>query len=69
MFPDPIVHLLIHVIVVLAIAGLFLWGVSQFPIDAVISRVIRVFVIVVVCVWLLSLLLGTAGFGATTTGR
>ena len=57
MFPA----ILIQILVVLCIAGLLLWALSQIPMDAVIARVIRVVVIVVVCIWLIYLLAGIAG--------
>jgi hypothetical protein len=50
--------LLIQIIIVLAVAGLLLWAVAQFPMDAVIVRIIRVVVVVFVCLWLLSMLSG-----------
>ena len=44
---------LISILVVLIIAGLILWAVSQFPLDATIVRIIRVVVVVFVVLWLL----------------
>jgi type IV secretory pathway TrbL component len=44
---------LVSIVVVLLIAGLLLWAVGQFPIDATIARIIRVVVVVVVVLWLL----------------
>lgn len=49
---------LIQILIVLLIAGLILWAVSQFPIDATIARIIRVVIIVVVCIWLIYALAG-----------
>ena len=54
---------LVYVIAVLALAGIVLWALKQFPeIDATIARLIRVIVIVAVCIyvllWLLSLIPG-----------
>ena len=49
---------LIQVIVVLTIVGLLLWIVQQIPMDATIARIIRVVVVVAVCLWLISILLG-----------
>jgi hypothetical protein len=60
MFPA----LLLQVILVLVIVGLILWGISQFPMDPVIARVIRVVVIVFVAIWLIYLLFGLASGGA-----
>lgn len=57
MFPAALIQL----IVCLAIAGLILWAISQFPIDATIQRIIRVVVIVVVCIWLIYFLAGMGG--------
>lgn len=57
MFPAD----LLHILLVLVIVGLALWAISQFPIDAVIARVIRVVVVVLVAVWLVSLLFGALG--------
>jgi len=59
MFPA----ILIQVIIVLAIAGLALWALSQFPIDATIAKIIRVIIIVVVAVWAIYLLAGMLGGG------
>ncbi len=61
MFPA----VLFQLIIVLCVVGLILWAVSQIPMDPTISRIIRVVVIVLVCLWLLSMLFGygTAGFG------
>jgi len=47
---------LISILVVLVIAGLVLWAVSQFPLDATIVRIIRVVVVVFVVLWLLQAL-------------
>jgi type IV secretory pathway TrbL component len=45
--------MLISVLVALVIAGLILWAVTQFPLDPVIVRLIRVVVVVAVVLWLL----------------
>lgn len=60
MFPA----ILIQIVVVLLVAGLLLWGVKQFPIDATIQRLIHVVVIVVVCLWLIYALFGMFGGGS-----
>lgn len=44
--------MIVSAVVVLVIAGLILWAVSQFPLDATIVRLIRV-VVVVACVLML----------------
>ena len=54
MFPAFLVQLVVSLIVV----GLLLWVIQQIPMDPTIARIIRVIVIVVVCLWLLSLLIG-----------
>ncbi len=55
---------LINILVALVIVGILLWALSQFPIDPMISKVIRVIVIVVVSIWCLYLLVGLLGGGA-----
>jgi type IV secretory pathway TrbL component len=45
--------MLVSVLVALILAGLILWAVSQFPLDPVIVRIIRVVVVVAVVLWLL----------------
>jgi len=57
MFPA----LLIHLLIVLLILGVVLWGVSQFPLDPTIMRLIKVVAIVVVAIWLIYVLAGLAG--------
>jgi hypothetical protein len=52
--------LLIQIVVILLVAGLILWAISQFPLDATIARLIKVVIIVVICIWLISLLAGWA---------
>lgn len=46
-------YTLLNLVVGLAIAGLILWAINQIPMDATITKIIRVVVIVVVCIWLL----------------
>lgn len=43
--------LLIQALFVLVLAGLALWALSEFPIDAQIAKIIRVVVIVFVALW------------------
>ena len=57
MFPAA----LIQIVIVLAICGLLLWAITQFPMYATIARIIRVVVIVAVVIYLLYFLLGMAG--------
>ena len=57
MFPA----LLLQVLLVLLIAGVLLWGLTQFPLDPTIARLIKVVIVVFVCVWLIYVLFGLAG--------
>ena len=59
MFPMP----LIEIIVALVLVGIVLWALTQFPIDPMIAKLIRVLVIVVVAIWVCYALLGLAGTG------
>lgn len=52
---------LIYLVVVLVIAGVILWAIGQFPLDATIQRLIKVVVIVAVVIYLLYFLVGVAG--------
>ena len=52
---------LLSLVIVLAIAGLILWAISQFPLDPTIAKLIRVVIIVVVCIWLIYFLAGLLG--------
>ena len=52
---------LIQIVVALCVVGLLLWVITQIPMDPTIARIIRVVVIVAVCIWLLSLLIGWGG--------
>ena len=49
---------IIHVILVLCVLGVILWGVTQLPIDPTIQKLIRVVAIVAVCLWLISVIFG-----------
>ena len=61
---------LIMLVCVLAVVGLILWALTQFPIDPTIAKVIRVVIIVVVCIWLTYFLAGLAGgIGPHTFGH
>jgi hypothetical protein len=57
--------LLIQILIVLLIVGIVLWGISQFPLDPTIARLIRVVVIIVVAIYLIYALLA---FLPVTTG-
>ena len=56
---------LITLVVVLAVAGLLLWAISQIPMDAVVAKIIPVVVIVFLCLYLLSFLVSTFPPGFT----
>jgi len=62
MFPT----VLLQLIVMLVIAGLILWAINQIPMDAIIARIIRVVVIVIVCIWLLYFIVGIVPTGFWT---
>ena len=55
---------LLNIIVVLAIAGLVLWAIGQFPLDATIAKLIKVVVVVFVCIYLIYFLAGLVPAGA-----
>jgi hypothetical protein len=59
MFPAFLIQLLI----VLLIAGLILWAISQFPLDPTIVRMVRVIIIVVVVIYLIYALVPLLGGG------
>ena len=50
--------MIIEIVVVLIIAGLVLWALGQFPIDATIARIIRVVVIVAAVLYCIGALTG-----------
>lgn len=56
------ISLLITVIVVAMVCGLLLWAIANLPfIPAPMGQILRVVIIVVACLWLISVLLGHAG--------
>jgi hypothetical protein len=56
------IGLLITVIVVSMICGLLLWAIANLPfIPAPMAQILRVVIIVVACIWLISVLLGGVG--------
>ena len=59
MFP----MLLIQILIVLLVVGVILWGLTQFPIDPTIMKLIRVVIVVVVAIWLIYVLAGMLGAG------
>lgn len=61
---------LLTVVVVLLIVGVLLWALNQAPfIDAGMKKVIWVVVIVVVCLWLLSLFVPGVSLSTLRVGR
>ncbi len=54
---------LIGLIVVVAIAGVLLWALGQFPIDGTLARIIRTLVIVVVAIMAIYFLAGLVQSG------
>ena len=54
-------HLLITVVVVLILAGVFLWALQQLPIDATMKQLARVVIIVAAVIWLVYVLLHLTG--------
>jgi uncharacterized membrane protein YwzB len=54
---------LLAIVVVLFVIGLLMWALNQFPIDAMIKKIIYVVVVVFVVIWLLQSfgLLGAIG--------
>lgn len=62
---------LIGLIVVLVIVGLLLWAINQLiPMDAKIKNILNVVVVVVVCLWLISVFFGPFGsLGNIHVGR
>ena len=54
---------LVWIVVALVLVGIFLWALTQFPIDPTIAKLIKVLVIVVVAIWVCYVLLGMAGGG------
>lgn len=59
MFP----MLLIQILIVLLVVGVILWGLTQFPIDPTILKLIRVVIVVVVAIWLIYTLAAMLGVG------
>lgn len=49
---------LLYAVAVLAIAGVILWALTQFPIDATIAKLIKVVVVVFAVIYLIHVLLG-----------
>lgn len=52
---------LLQIVAALVIVGVVLWGLTQFPIDPMIAKVIRVLIVVVVAIWIVYTILGLAG--------
>lgn len=45
---------IITILVVLALVGVLLWAITQFPMDPAIANIIRVVAIVAVVIWLIT---------------
>lgn len=59
------IGLILNVIVIAMVVGLLLWAVGALPfIPAPMAQIIRVFIIVVACLWLIGALFGHGGFGS-----
>lgn len=55
--------MLISIVIGLAIVGLVLWAITQFPIDPTIAKLIRVVIVVFAVIYLLYVLQGLLGHG------
>jgi hypothetical protein len=56
------INLVLSVIVVALVVGLLLWALGALPfIPAPMAQIIRVFIIVVACLWLINILFGAIG--------
>lgn len=55
--------LLIQIVIALVIAGVILWALTQFPIDATIQKLIRVVIMVFAVIYLLYVFTGLLGHG------
>lgn len=53
---------LIGLIVLIAVAGVLLWGLTKMPIDPMLAQIIRVLVIVVVAIVVIYFIAGMFGF-------
>ena len=55
-------NLIVSVIVVALVVGLMLWALANLPfIPAPMAQIIRVFIVVIACLWLISILFGVVG--------
>ena len=59
---------LLTLVAILAFAGVFLWALTQFPMDPTIAKVIRVVIVVVVAIFVIYWLLGLAQGGLALGG-
>jgi type IV secretory pathway TrbL component len=50
--------MLVSIIIALVLAGLALWALGQFPLDATIARLIRVVIVVAVVLYILAAVTG-----------
>lgn len=67
------INLILTVIVVAMVIGLLLWAIANLPfIPAQMAQILRVFIIVVGCLWLINVLfghIGGLGWGHTVVVR
>ena len=54
-------HALLQLVLVIVVAGILLWGLTQIPMDATLQRMARVLVIVLVALYTLLLIAGLLG--------
>jgi hypothetical protein len=56
------INLIVSVIVVALVVGLMLWALANLPfIPAPMAQIIKVFIVVIACLWLISILFGAVG--------
>jgi hypothetical protein len=60
---------LIQIVAVVIVAGVLVWGLEQFPIDATFKQVAKVVIIVVVVIWVVLVLVSLLGGGGVLHWR
>jgi hypothetical protein len=56
------INLIVSVIVVALVVGLMLWALANLPfIPAPMAQIIKVFIVVIACLWLIGILYGSVG--------
>lgn len=64
------ISFIVGVIVIAMVIGLFYWAVGALPfIPAPMAQILRVFIVVVGCLWLIGALFGHGGFGEFNLGH